>query len=289
MKKIALVFLTILSSSALYALPVGNPGDPLLLSRGIIWDDDCCDRRDDYYPCDTCGWWSWNFFSMRAGYYGDFVFNRDLQLQDFGESDIEHTEIYTNAGLIVLNFCDRFDIYGAFGGSEIFIQSNGSSFATTPGTRFEIETETDFSWTIGAKLTFFQCGCTSFGVDGKYFRTTPTIRRISRGDSVSIYPDDTLQLRYHEWQLGVGIAHRVNMFVPYFGVKWSHAKANLDDAVIAVTPITGDTAILRDLEQQDTWGFVYGVSLIDCERMSLTVEGRIRDEKALHINAQIRF
>jgi major outer membrane protein len=286
MKKLSMTLLTILASGAIYALPVGNPSDASLLCDGLLWEGHCGD------PCDPCLSWC-DAFSARIGFYGDYVFNRHLE-DNTNElhKNLEHTKIFTNAAFLAANFWDRFDVFTTLGATNIFIDTNATAFEnTTNGARFELETETRFSWSLGVRGTLWECGCTSLGAEAQYFFTRPDITRLTIGSLSSIYPDD-VDAKYWEWQIGLGISHRINIFVPYVAVKWSRAKLKFDNATFTFNSIDGlvfgDTTLV-DLENRKDWGYAVGVSLVDCEKASLTVEGRFSDEKALYVNGQIRF
>jgi major outer membrane protein len=274
MKKLVLATLSILTCGAAYALPVGNPAEASLLSDGLFWEGYCGD------PCDPCSSWC-DAWSIRVGFYGDYVFNRHIEVDDSDGADVDHAEIYTNAGYLAFNLWDRLDIFATLGATNAFTETN-----LLGAFRLEIETETHFSWSIGARATIWECGCTAIGIEGQYFRFNPDIRRITVGSLVSVYPDDFLNIHYHEWQIGLGISHRINMFVPYAAVKYSRFKIDTDN----VTIIVGEVPVfLSDFENKKHWGYAIGVSLIDCEKALVTVEGRWADEKALYVNGQIRF
>ena len=283
MKKLFVTILTFLTCGAAYALPVGNPSDASLLCDGLLWKAHCGNPCDPYLTwCDA--------LSLRAGFWGDYVFNRHLKIDHHDtDSDIEHTRIFTNAAFIAANVWDRFDIFTTLGATNLFLDSNAFSFGafTANGARIEIETETDFSWSLGARGTIWECGCTSLGAEAQYFSTRPNVRRVTAGAIASVYPDSIIDAKYHEWQVGVGLSHRINMFVPYVAVKWSHAKLRLDNAQPGIPGLPDVT--LYNLQNNKDWGYAVGVSLIDCDKASLTVEGRFGDEKAIHVNGQIRF
>lgn len=279
MKKLFATTLLILTCGTTYSLPTGNPSDASLLCDGLIWEGHCGD------PCDPCLTWL-NAFSLRAGFYGDYVFNRHLEIdRNADDSDIEHTKINTNAAFIAANFWDRFDIFATLGATDLFFETNAGSFGGATISRIEIETISDLSWSMGVRGTIWECGCTYFGVEAQYFRTHPNVRRVTISQSDTEYVDDTIAARFHEWQVGVGIAHRINIFSPYIALKWSNCKVSFNDA--SDFGFAGVT--LFDLEAKHHWGFAVGVSLVDCEKASLTVEGRFGDEKAVHVNGQLRF
>lgn len=280
MKKLFVTMLSILACGAAYALPVGNPSDASLLSDGLVWEGFCGD------PCDPCLSWC-DAWSFRFGFYGDYVFNRHMQLENGDRSHIEHTSIFTNAGYLALNFWDRFDVFATLGASNFYVDTNVVSFVGSGTSRFDIESVTHFSWSVGGRATLWECGCTTLGIEGQYFQFCPDIRRATLGSTISVYPDDNVSADYREWQVGLGLSHRINMFVPYIAVKYARAKLSFDDAVIPFPG--GPTATLNNLESDKHWGYAVGVSLVDCEKASVAVEGRWGDEKAVYVNGQIRF
>lgn len=284
MKKRILTVLVFLTSGAAYALPVGNPSDASLLCDGLFIEGHCGD------PCDPCLSWL-DAFSVRIGFYGDYVFNRHMEVDDNArDCDVEDTKINTNAGFLAVNFWDRFDIFATLGATNIFVETNERAFGLANSGRFEIETETHFSWSLGIRGTIWECGCTTLGGEAQYFYTNPDITRLTQEDTFSVYPSG-FSAKYREWQIGLGIAHRINMLVPYAAVKLSHSQFRLDDTVVSgfFNGTVPASVILYDLESKKRWGFAIGVSFVDCEKASLTVEGRWGDEKAVHINGQIRF
>ncbi|MCC5832999.1 MAG: hypothetical protein JJU12_08170 [Chlamydiales bacterium] len=280
MKRLACLMLMILSCEAQYALPIGNPSEASLLCDGIFFEGPCYDLcQKGVNWCDA--------YSIRFGYYGDFVFNRHLEVDEPHQSDkIEYTEIYTNAGYLALNFWDRFDLFSTIGVTNFYIRSNAFTFVGPNGERFKLESKTDFSWSIGARATLFECGCTSIGAEGQVFFTKPHITRVTVAEADSIYPDNNIRFKYCEWQFGFGISHRIWNFVPYAGTKFSGVKVDFGDARFNFANLE---IFLPDLDNRFFWGYVIGLSFVDQERAALTLEGRFRDEKAIYVNGQIRF
>ncbi|WP_100934448.1 porin [Candidatus Chlamydia corallus] len=135
-------------SVPLQALPVGNPSDPSLLIDGTIWEGTTGD------PCDPCATWC-DAISLRAGFYGDYVFDRILKVdapkmfsmgaQPTGSVATNYTtaadrpnpaynkhlhdaEWFTNAGFLALNIWDRFDLFCTLGASNGYIKGNSRAF-----------------------------------------------------------------------------------------------------------------------------------------------------------------
>lgn len=126
---------------------------------------------------------------------------------------------------------------------------------------------------------------------------------------------------YHEWQASLALSYRLNMFTPYIGVKWSRASFDADsiriaqpklaEAILDVTTlnptIAGSGNVLNNAEGEfaDTMqivsmqinkmksrkscGLAVGTTIVDADKYAVTVETRLIDERAAHVNAQFRF
>nr|ASK39878.1 OmpA [Chlamydia caviae]ASK39882.1 OmpA [Chlamydia caviae]ASK39884.1 OmpA [Chlamydia caviae]ASK39886.1 OmpA [Chlamydia caviae] len=146
--KSALLFATTGSALSLQALPVGNPAEPSLLIDGTMWEGASGD------PCDPCSTWC-DAISIRAGYYGDYVFDRILKVDvnktismgtaptgnaaaDFktvADRDniaygkhMQDAEWSTNAAFLALNIWDRFDVFCTLGASNGYLKANAAAF-----------------------------------------------------------------------------------------------------------------------------------------------------------------
>lgn len=241
------------------ALPIGNPADPALYQNSHI----CCPWND--------------YFSVRFGYYGDFVFNRHLKRASGPDKDgvIDRARIITNSGFLALNFCERADLFGTLGASSIRILTPSASNAF-----IDHEYNSVFSWSVGARAIAWQCGCAILGVEGQYSEFKPETTRLTIGMS-SDYPDAKATVR--EWQFGVGLAYRISFFVPYVGAKWSRIRIDNRDA------LAFETLTIPDFKNSNHFGYAFGVTLVDCKLATVAAEARFGDEKALAINGQIRF
>lgn len=288
MKKYLFVFLFIASGLKVAALPIGNPSESKMIAEGILWDGNNLVTFGDYFFNPLISWF--DVLTLRGGYYGDFVFNRHLSVSPCQEESIEKTAFYTNAGYLVLNFFENLDIFGTLGETKLAIQTNAKSFGSVPGRRFTLISESDFSWSVGGRLVIFDCACTYFGLEAQYFNTRPEIKRVTLGETESLYLDHRhMHAKYHEWQLGFGVAQRINQLVPYVAMKWSTAKLNFDRRRNRHAFSPTDSFQFHSLETKNCVGYAVGLSFVDCEKSALTVEGRWGDETALYINGQVRF
>jgi major outer membrane protein len=280
MKKLFIASLIIFACNGAYALPVGNPAEPTLLLDALFFGSNC----EKYYErscIDPCYSWT-DAISIRLGFYGDYVFNRHLgSSEDDNRFEIDRTEISTNAAYLVLNFCDRLDLFTTLGASNFDLHTHINAGVSNVG--LHVNTSSQFSWSVGARAILLEYGCTTLGIEGQYFTTNPDINYVRLAESVTIYPTRA-PFHYREGQVGVGIAHRLENVVPYIALKWSKARVHSHQDGI-------DGALLGfpNLKNSKNWGYAFGLTFIGCEKMSLTAEGRFADEKALYVNGQVRF
>lgn len=287
MKRLVACLLTwALSSVSAVALPLANPALPTLFS---------CD------PCqiegDSCNWC--DAFSVRVGYYGDFVFNRHME--NSLPAGIHKTEIWTNAALLDLNFCDRLDLFATFGASRLRFEAYTDALQaniTFPSFRLmRLESNARFSWSVGARASIWEYGCFGLGVEGQYFRTQPAVNSLSDGIVFLEYPH-RVRCKFREWQLGLGAFYRlecastfVSAAVPYIGIKWSDARLDMQNSVVVdpngVSAVSNVT--LFTMTSKRNVGYALGVTTVFCNQFELSVEGRFRDERALYVNGELSF
>lgn len=359
------------ASASVQALPVGNPSEASSLIDGIFWEGAAGD------PCDPCATWC-DSVSLRAGFYGDYVFNRMLETNvnktttipdvyaanavgtagkqypnaAFGQ-DLLESEFFTNAGYLALNLWDRFDLFGTLGSSEGRIKGTSATFnlagthdVFTAGTTLvsdainngsvEIFTSSDFSWSVGARGSLWECGCATLGAEFQYAKGEPTVKELSvlsngadfyvknpMGYAASelddgilpaptVAPTKKAKVKYDEWQAGLGFSYRINALTPYVAVKWSRANFKMDGLIVpqptkdvplnpllpttvAVAPDATKDAFqgvfvkLNNLKSSKSCGVAFGATLIDADKIAITAEARLIDERAVHINGQFRF
>jgi major outer membrane protein len=293
MKKFGLTILTLLTCGAVYALPLGNPSEASLFLNGSCGNNgsyNCCD------PCDPCFNWcdAWGF---RVGYYGDHVFNRHLAVDiadssDTGQ-DVDQTEIYTQAGYIVMNVCNRFDVFTTLGATSIHMRTDSVTFGATSSVESDLFFTSEFSWSVGARATLWECDCLLLGIEGQYFQTNPDFDNILvYSNGARTYFNNDNDVRYREWQVGAGIAYRFATscptiaMVPYAGIKWAGCRFDLNDFAATASSLS---LTFPSLENKKWWGYAIGLSLTLCDMIGVNIEGRWGDEKAVYVNGQFRF
>lgn len=274
MKRLWILLLTIVTPAVVSALPLGNPWDPGLYTQGVIWKNDCsCDWRD--------------MWSVRAGYYGDFVFDRHMEIENH-QSDVFRTRINSQAGIIALNLWNRADVFSTLGTTQLNLVyrlkglpgSAGISNAVLP-----LNSDTRFSWSIGSRITLWEQGCWAIGGEGQYFEAEPHANYTTNGGAGLRYFSDA-PMKYQEWQIGLGAAYRINItnagtaWIPYVGVKTGQAKIKMNLL---------NTFAFHNLVNTRDWGYAVGCTLIGCSKISINAEARFIDTLALCVNSQFRF
>jgi len=283
MKKLFTTMLTVLAGGTVMALPVGNPSEASLLRDGILWEGQCHD------VCDPCGGWM-DAISFRLGFYGDYVFQRNLKMRSTQSSSkgyhyLDDTELFTNAGYLALNLWDKVDFFGTLGATNLFFIGNSGALNGPDYGVVKVSLNPGLSWSAGVRATLWECGCTAFGGEFQYFQFRSTIDYI--GVDGGITPSaGSNAAKYAEWQFGLGISHRINFMVPYIAVKWSSAQLSFGNYTV---PDSSSRLTLNSAKSALLWGYAVGVSLINCERAAITGEARFGDESAAYINGQVRF
>lgn len=270
MKKLAGTLLSLLISGSAFALPIGNPWEASLMRDGIFWEGNGA-------PC----WNLCNAWSVRLGFYGDYVFHQDMEnIAQKGHPHLHDFEFYTNAGYLALNLWDRIDLFGTLGATRASIQTNLSAVGGTSNRRLFLESDTSFSWSIGGRATIWEYGCFGIGAEGQYFRSLLNRNFTKIENEAPIYADG-VETTFREWQFGFGGAYRINIsscltaLIPYAGVKWSRTR---------LTPNIGG-----EIRSSCYFGFAVGATLLGCNKGSITVEGRFLNQKAVYVNGQVRF
>jgi major outer membrane protein len=294
MKKLVVTLLTILTCGAMQALPVENPGAASLFTNGMFCNRDVCD------PCfNWCDAWS-----IRIGFYGNYVYNRHLEAKTNGH-DIAKTTLFTNAGYLAFNICDRIDLFGTLGATTIAYTDTfvGPPSEFTPGVAVPNTVFVDtglneaFSWSVGGRVTLWESNCFMLGIEGEYFRTAPKYDYYNGDFQVGLVGlDDFFSNIYSEWQVGLGAAYTIFgrnpnfACIPYIAIKWSDCDlAHSYEYVVDLIDREPLQILLPGMQAAKHWGYAVGATCVMSNCIGVTVEGRFGDEKALYVNGQFRF
>ena len=268
MKKLLVLFAG-LTCHSLYASPVLSPNAAAVHTDGVFF-------------CDDCSYWS-----LRAGFRGDYVFDRKLSLGGLGE--IDNFSLMSNEGVLTLNFWDRLDIYGLVGEATPHMDAIGD--IPEQGTYFADRFWSARTiWGVGARATILEynfgcCGTSYLGADINY-ESIGSSNGVSGTDNGA--PSlNRFNANYKETQVSLQIGHKIAMLTPYIAAKWSNAIVGYNLTVPSGTGAGNYAYSYRNTRNH--WGYAVGVLLIDAGRMSVTAEARFIDEKAMTIMGEFRF
>ncbi len=246
----------------LQAAPVGNPSFPELIDDGF------------FIP-------SSSWIDLRLGYEGDFVGDGQLKQYLEGHGRIDHFKQDTNSATATVNLFNRVDLYGVFGSTRIssrwrFIESGTTNLTST-------ETNYQFLWGAGARGILYEWGNATIGIGGRYSQTRlqPLFMLING----IAFPASGAHLKWAEWQVDLDISYKIDIFVPYVGVKYSNVRAKIGPFPYAIAAGGGTL----HMKNRTPAGLVIGCTLTTGKYFMFNVEGRLIDEEALTVAGDFRF
>jgi hypothetical protein len=286
MKKLLAMIVGLAAYSAVYALPVYNPDQPARLKYGVFTHGDNC----------------WGF---ELGFRGDYVFNRELRyaqgyanIADF-QKDVCDYRISTNAGQVTLNLWRRVELYGWVGAAQVEFEEQVRLDGSTAGgitdwLNIQGRTKEAVAFGVGARAVLWKTARTAVGFDGQYARSHGKFQCVNingvpvqQTTGVNLDPS-RFSVTNKEWQLSLGISHRICWFIPYIAMKYSNFRGQFR-SFSWTDPNVGTVNASSGLRSKNGFGFAAGVSLVDSTRMHATIEGRFVDERALTVAADFRF
>jgi hypothetical protein len=194
--------LFLFQTGGMHALYNGNPSFPMMPEEGLFFQKE--------------GW-----LTVKAGYEWDDLFDRKLTVREHKphlKRTVKDYEGMGNLGVVTLGCNDRVEVYGGAGAMQAEIRYRPHS-----DIRLKYETGYRFAWMVGGRALLAYWGSTQLGVDAKYFQFDPQIDRLELNGS-SINPQGAYY-HYREWQVGIGVSHRMKWFIPYAGLKYADVRS----------------------------------------------------------------
>lgn len=271
-------FWIVVLCGSLQALPSGNPSHTHLLNEGV-------------WPCERCEGGFWSALSARAGFTGNYVFNRHMRVKRPDAADvIDKTQIFSNSGFVALNWCERVDLFATFGAATFAINDNMQTFLTASnevhGQLLTILSSADFCWSVGGRMKIWSSRCFSLGLQGEYFQAHLPISFMTYQGNTTFSPTG-FDVSYRDWQIGLGWSyHFSSCLIPYATFTWANAQADFDNPIFT---LDGDSFQLFDLTDHRHWGYALGLTFAFCKMASVDIEARFADQKAVYLNGQVRF
>ena len=248
-------------SLPLHALYNGNPSDPMLPENGFLIPEDA-------------------WFGVKTGYEWDRVFDKSLRVAKGGvKKNLDDFDFTANSGILTLGFGDRVEAYGGLGVSNASFSDHQIS-----NTKISYHTQTQLSWSTGGRAILAFWSETFLGIFAGYLQFYPHL------DSIKVnkesFQTEGAKMHYREWQVGVGVSHKIKFFVPYAGVQYTDVRAKVAHLNSLVSFFPKKYFLIKN---QKEVGLYFGCSIAPEKLFSLNLEARVINETAVTASADIRF
>ena len=256
------ILLMMVAMKSLIAAPVGNPLNPEIIAEGFFIS-----------PA------SW--INFRLGYEGNFEYDGRMKKKPNG-GKIDNLKQDVNSGLLTINLQNRADLFGVLGASRIRSDWRFDNLGTP--SRIELETNYRLYWACGGKVILFQWSNTALSAGGRYSKTKPSLSFITQ-DGV---PQDkgNAKVRYKDWQVDLGLAHQIDIFIPYIGAKYLQSKAKIENTAFAISDAGQNS---QKMKNKNPVGVFAGCTLSNSKFFMLTIEARFIDEEAISVMGELKF
>lgn len=259
MKKILFALIAIFPNVSIFALYLGNPASPDAVEEGLFLPEDA-------------------FMTFKVGYQVDFIFDKRLKSYAGAHARVDSFDGQLNQGVITLNCLERIEGYASVGAIE-------ATFSHRPKpshSRREYQTNYRVTWGVGGRVIVYEWDDSYIGLEGGYQWAFPHIKWDAL-NGTSFTTDATM--RYREWQIGLGLSHRFDIFIPYAAVKYSNVQAK-------VSSLRSDLELSHShfkMRNRDHFGLVLGCTLTNCKYFDLNIESRMIDEQAISLAGNVEF
>lgn len=266
-KTLSLLLASFFATSPLLAMYQSNPMAPELIDEGFV-------LSPEY------------FLGLKVGYQFDQVFNRYMGVTN-SSGHVDDSSIFANRGVVTANIMDRVEVWGS-GGAAIFHfsnQVNPTPDIGGPAQKIDYKTNNDWIWGVGGRAAIVSWNNVSLGASASYQASSPKVRwNTNNGVPFS----SKARFRYSEWQVGIGVAYKIQMFIPYLGGTYSMAKACLHH--IPAGAIQSSPPITRiKMHNKRHYGLTVGCDIAPGRILDIGVEFRMLSEQAITVKGDIKF
>ncbi|MCH9630053.1 MAG: Major outer membrane porin [Chlamydiia bacterium] len=261
MLKKALLSAFVLASCGAHALYNGAPSLPHVTETGFFFN------KDDW-------------FALKVGYQGDLLIDRSLRPTNNRIKRMDVFGYHLNQGVITANFVDRFEVYSSLGAAKFFIEPR-----VTETTRLSMETGNRFTWGVGARGVLYEVSKFTFGMDVKYQEANPSFQWISL-NGAPIGPTGGAKLKYQEWQIGLGVSYRIELFTPYIVGRYCQTLSRYKHFPLG---LLANNATSFRVKSRKKFGISVGATLSSGNIFDMDFEARMIDETAATIALTVRI
>ena len=240
---------------------VGNPGLPTFLQKGLFY-------KENTRPA-----------QLRFGYVADYVYDTCFEDEFLTEeSSDQNLRMSIYAPIFTVNLFQRVDLYTMIGGMQLEIKDT-------------IFAPRRFVWVVGTKATFYHGKRMSVGGDVKYLHSKqkPSFFLIEGFPALLL---TNFALDYTEIQGAFAATYQWKYFAPYIGITYLDAKVQ-PKPHLGIFEIQ-ELELVQEFDassivNKKKWGFVFGLTLLSDETMSVNVESRFFDQNAVNVTGELTF
>ena len=245
---------------SLEGLYVGNPASPDLIEEGIVFNKE-------------------NAIAIKLGYERDWLLDRPMKLASYLSGQFDRFQALSDQGVLVVNFIDRFEIYGKVG-------AIGFSAAHRPmaGVQNRYQSYNQLIVGVGGRVLLASWSRYFLGLDLKYQCARPEIKWMTKNGE-AIVPLENSKMTFSEWQIALNFGCQINFLYPYLAVKYSDCRVlfeNLPPAFLS------DTTRFR-IKNRRKLGLALGTSLSTGDYFSFSVEVHLVDDQAVILAARVEL
>ena len=265
MRKIALLIAIVTSLSKLHALYLGNVASPEIIEEGMFLSKD-------------------NWMSIKAGYQGDFVFDRKMRAHRGARGSIDQFKTIANQGVFTLNFADRVELYANAGTMSFYI----SQRPRPDFKRRQYQSDDHFTWGYGGRGIILHWKNTVFGLDGamQYSKAVPFKWESVNGKTTDVHYHKT-KLKYNEWDIAASIAQRIEILTPYFAVEYARVRSSIKH----IPKQLQSSGVSQGFKMNNRVyvGIGMGCTISMGSYFDLNVEARLIDQLSCSVAANAKF
>lgn len=222
-------------------------------------------------------------FNMGISGGAEYLDARKLDVTGSTADNSLRGQFYGGKAFMSVDMLGSWDLYGtAAWAHDLRLRK-----AQINGQNVEVRFDDGLLWGAGANYMIYQFpeyyGLGVF-VDGKYRRTEDLdYDQADIGNATDLAVTRIKKPKWEEWQGALGLAAKLNYFVPFAGVVYSDTRFNVDF-------LSGATEYRIDNAENDkTVGGFGGVSLVPNDVLSVDLQARFVDEASYEAKFNLKF
>ena len=186
---------------------------------------------------------------------------------------------HTNQATVSVGFLDRVDVYLGLGAAQ-FLMQGPVNFSIVNAFTHE-----NFVWEGGGRALLIFWQNTALGVSAAYQVAYPDLDWITY-DAAPGSTENT-RVQYSQWQVAVGISHKLGILSPYIGGSYSFIK--YQQTLPELLSLFDDSQTQKKYTGYKKISLILGASITGVKGINLDIELKTFAEKSLTTSATLRF